>query len=118
MNFNPSIPIYLQIIDSIQQDIVTGRLARGERIDSVRSLSEKYSVNLNTVQRACTELERKGIINTQRGIGSFVTDDEGIIAQMKSELSNNMISEFIQGMQHIGFSQEEILSLVGKALKK
>ena len=118
MNFNPSIPIYLQIMDSIQQDIITGQLARGERIESVRSLSEKYGVNLNTVQRACTELERKGVINTQRGIGSFVTDDEGVIAKMKSDISTNMVTEFIQGMQRIGFSQEEILTVVGKALRK
>ena len=101
MNFNPSIPIYLQIMDSIQQDIVTGVLARGERIDSVRTLSEKYGVNLNTVQRACTELERKGAIFTQRGVGSFVTQDETVISGLKSEMSGSMVESFIKRAESV-----------------
>lgn len=118
MNFNPSIPIYLQIMESIQQDIVTGVLARGERIDSVRALSEKYDVNLNTVQRACMELERKGAIVTQRGVGSFVTEDDAIINGIKNEMSGSLVSTFIQGMCQIGFEPQEIIAIIGKALEK
>lgn len=117
MKFNPSIPIYMQIMDSIQQDIVTGVLAPGERIDSVRVLSEKYGVNLNTMQRACSELERKQVIYTQRGVGSFVTRDESVIAGLKLEMSSSMVNDFIQGMQRIGYSSKDILEIIGKVLQ-
>ncbi|HEX7556821.1 MAG TPA: GntR family transcriptional regulator [Leptolinea sp.] len=118
MKFNPTIPIYLQIMDSIKKDVVTGVLALGERVDSVRTLSEKFGVNLNTMQRACSELEREQVVTTQRGVGSFVTEDEEIIRSLKQEMCRGMVNEFVQGMQGIGFANNEILDMVGKALKK
>lgn len=118
MKFNPTVPIYLQIMDCIKKDVVTGVLARGERVDSVRALSEKFGVNLNTMQRACAELEREQVITTQRGIGSFVTEDEKIIRALKQEMCTGMVQDFVQGMQGIGLTNNEILDIVGKALKK
>ena len=94
MEFNPAIPIYLQIMERIKKDIVTGILPSGERIESVRSLAEKFGVNLNTIQRACAELEREQIITTQRGIGSFVTEDQGVIMALKENMSADMINDF------------------------
>lgn len=118
MKFNPTVPIYLQIMDSIKKDIVTGVLTRGERVDSVRALSEKFGVNLNTMQRACSELEREQVVYTQRGVGSFVTEDESVIRSLKQEMCRGIVDEFVQGMQGIGFANNEILDIVGKALKK
>jgi GntR family transcriptional regulator len=117
MKFNPTVPIYLQIMDSIKRDIVTGVLARGERIDSVRDLSEKFGVNLNTMQRSCSELEREQVITTQRGIGSFVTEDSEVIASLKQEMSTAMVTEFLQGMQKLGYSKSEINDIIGKAME-
>jgi GntR family transcriptional regulator len=118
MKFNPAIPIYIQIMDSIKKDIVTGALARGERIESVRALAEKFEVNLNTMQRACSELEREQIIYTQRGVGSFVTDDETVIASLKLEMSARMVSEFLNGMKSIGYSAKDILNIIQEAIQK
>ncbi len=118
MKFNPTVPIYLQIMDSIKKDVVTGELARGERIDSVRALSEKFGVNLNTMQRACSELERDGVLFTQRGVGSFVTEDDAVIQTLKQEMCGGLVGEFVQGMRGIGLSNKEILDTVGKALQK
>lgn len=118
MKFNPTVPIYLQIMESIKKDVVTGSLARGERVDSVRALSEKFDVNLNTMQRACSELEREGVLFTQRGVGSFVTDDDSVIKTLKQEMCNSLVNEFIDGMRGIGLSNKEILDTVGKALQK
>jgi len=117
MNFNPTIPIYLQIMDQIKRDIVTGILAKGDRIDSVRSLSEKFGVNLNTMQRACSELERQQVIHTQRGVGSFVTEDVDTIAGLKEEMTKVMISEFIKGMKSLGYNDQEILEIIRKAVE-
>ncbi len=118
MKFNPTVPIYLQIMDSIKKDVVTGVLARGERVESVRALSEKFGVNLNTMQRACAELEREQVITTQRGVGSFVTEDEAVIRSLKQEMCGGIVDEFVQGMRGIGFANKEILDIVGKALQK
>jgi GntR family transcriptional regulator len=116
MKFNTTVPIYLQIMDSIKKDVVTGVLARGERVESVRALSEKFGVNLNTMQRACSELERDQVIFTQRGVGSFVTEDETVVNTLKQEMCSGMVTDFVQGMRGIGLGNDEILNIVGKAL--
>jgi GntR family transcriptional regulator len=103
---------------SIKQEIVTGVLAPGERIDSVRNLAEKYSVNLNTMQRACSELEREQIIQTQRGVGSFVTENDEIIRGLKREMSQTLLKEFVEGMQGLGYGKEDIVSLLREAMEK
>jgi GntR family transcriptional regulator len=103
-------------MDVIKKDVVTGMLARGERVESVRALSEKFGVNMNTMQRACSELEREGVINTQRGVGSFVTDDDNIIRAVKEQMCGGIVTEFVNGMRGIGFANKEILEIVGKAL--
>ena len=118
MKFNPTVPIYLQIMDSIKQDIVTGGLMPGDRVDSVRNLAQRYGVNLNTMQRACSELEREQVIQTQRGVGSFVTEDETIISTLKTEMSQTLLTEFITGMQALGYQKEEIRTLLREAIEK
>ncbi|NMB59723.1 MAG: GntR family transcriptional regulator [Chloroflexi bacterium] len=116
MKFNPTVPIYLQIMDVTKKDVVTGVLARGERVESVRALAEKFGVNLNTMQRACSELEREGVIYTQRGVGSFVTEDDNIIRAVKEQMCGGIVTEFVNGMRSLGFANNEILEIVGKAL--
>jgi GntR family transcriptional regulator len=118
LKFNTTSPIYLQIIDEIKKDIVTGTLSRGGRLDSVRSLAEKFGVNLNTMQRACSELERQGIIYTQRGIGSFITEDDKMIVQLKEAMSAKLIESFVSGLANLGYQKSEILEILRKALEK
>ena len=118
MNFNPAIPIYIQIMDRVKRDIVTGAIRRGERVDSVRTLAAKFGVNLNTMQRACAELEREQILTTQRGIGSFLTEDESVIIALKQEMSGQMTEDFLNGMKSIGYGGDEILKIIQEALKE
>jgi GntR family transcriptional regulator len=118
LKFDTTAPIYLQIVAEIKKDIVTGRLNRGGRLDSVRALAEKFGVNLNTMQRACSELEREGIIFTQRGIGSFITEDEKMIVQLKEAMSAKLIASFVNGLTDLGCQKGEILEILRKALEK
>lgn len=118
MKYNPTAPIYLQIIEYLKKDIVTGKLAAGSRLDSVRTLSDRFEVNLNTMQRACAELEKQSAIITQRGIGSFVTEDKKIIAALQDEMSGGLVDSFISGMQDLGFPEDIIFDLIRKALKR
>lgn len=71
-DFDATIPIYLQIMNDIKRDIVTGRLGQGAKLPSVRECAEANTVNPNTVQRAYQELEREGVSETRRGMGTFV----------------------------------------------
>ena len=116
MEFNEKAPIYVQIMDSIQRDIVRGVIKGGDKLPSVRELSERFRVNPNTVQRAYQELERQGITFTQRGMGTFVTEDENKIKLIKREMSKEVIELFVGGMKDLGFSKEEILEIVEKTL--
>ena len=106
MSFSASIPIYLQVVDRLKRDIVSGRRAPGERLESVRALAEGYGINLNTVQRACAQLEREGVIVTRRGVGSFVTEDRALLATI-AEMADEVAARFRAEMEALGFTWEE-----------
>ena len=81
------LPIYAQIIAQIQQRIVTSQLQPGDRLPSVRDLAAEAGVNPNTMQRAMTELERQGLVHSQRTAGRFVTEDEATIRKLREDLA-------------------------------
>ncbi|RDU23358.1 GntR family transcriptional regulator [Anaerosacchariphilus polymeriproducens] len=118
MKYNTTVPIYLQIMDRIKKDIVTEVLPKGERISSVRVLAEQFEVNLNTMQRACSELEREGVIFTQRGVGSFVTNDEAVLNALKEKMSGSLVKTFVSEMKELGYSENEMYEILKKELKK
>jgi len=109
MEFNNNIPIYLQIIDNIKQDIVVGKLKAGQKMPSVRELAGILKVNPNTIQRVYQELDREKITYTKRGMGTYVTEEEKIISSLKEELSKKIILDFIEGMNKLGFSNKELI---------
>ncbi len=68
------VPIYLQLVNQVRQAVVSGFLAAGQQLPSVRDLALELTINPNTVARAYQELERAGIITTARGRGTFVAE--------------------------------------------
>ena len=108
-------PIYLQLMERIQQDIVSGIYKPGDRLPSVRDLAVEAAVNPNTMQKALSELERSGLVYSQRTSGRFITEDTEMLTQMKKELATEHIQEFFQKMEQLGFSRAELLTLVTKA---
>ena len=116
MEFNNSIPIYLQIIDNIKQDIVVGKLKAGQKMPSVRELAGRLKVNPNTIQRVYQELDREKITFTKRGMGTYVTEEEKIISSLKEELSKKIILDFIEGMNRLGFSNKELINALKEYL--
>lgn len=118
LNFDQKVPIYIQIMNLIKRDIVTKRLNPGDKLSSVRDMAAELKVNPNTLQRAYQELEREGITYTQRGMGTFVMEDEGMIKELKKEMSKEIIDNFLIGMKNIGFSAEEILKIVEEKVKE
>lgn len=109
-DFNASKPIYLQLADRIHRQIVSYELKKGEKLPSVRDMAIKYSVNPNTIQRTYSELEREGILETRRGQGTFVTEQEDRLVLLRDHLKHEQIVSFVQVMQEMGYSSDEIIS--------
>ena len=112
MEYNPALPIYLQVANSIKRDIVTGKLEPGAKLPSVRELAVAYTINPNTVSRVYKELEMENVCFTRRGMGTFVTQDPEKVKAMKREMAGALIYEFLNGMKHLGFSQEEAIHIL------
>ena len=108
-------PIYLQLMELIQRDIIAGVYQPGDKLPSVRDLALEAAVNPNTMQKALSELERSGLVYSQRTSGRFITEDTEMLTQMKKELATEHIQEFFQKMEQLGFSRAELLTLVTKA---
>ncbi|PEC14519.1 GntR family transcriptional regulator [Bacillus thuringiensis] len=116
--FSPNIPIYVQVMEYIKKEIVTGRLASGEKIPAVRELANELQVNPNTIQRTFQELEREGIAETRRGTGRFVTMNEKKITELRKEMAKELLDNFINGMNNLGFMEEEIFLILRSSLEK
>jgi DNA-binding transcriptional regulator YhcF (GntR family) len=110
--FNNDMPIYTQLVDKIKLSIVSGQLPPGDKLATVRDLAAEAKVNPNTMQRAFQELERLGLVYSQRGNGRFVTENVEIIAAAKKKLAEKYISDFMDSMEQLGYAKEEIMNLL------
>ncbi|MCF2555082.1 GntR family transcriptional regulator [Faecalicatena contorta] len=105
-------PIYLQLMERIQQDIITGVYRPGEKLPSVRDLALDAAVNPNTMQKALSELERSGLVYAQRTSGRFITDNADLLRQLKKKMASAYVTDFLEKMTQLGFSTEEIPDLI------
>ena len=115
---NSDRPIYTQILEKIQTRIISGIYQPGEKLPSVRELAAEASVNPNTMQKAFTELERSGLIQTQRKSGRTVTEDTSMIKQVQTQVALSQVQSFFNTMMELGFNKEEILAFVKKAMEE
>lgn len=116
--FQPNMPIYLQLVDNFKNRIVSGELKPGSKLESVRELAISFEVNPNTMQRALTELERTGLIYTDRTVGRFITENKELITKMREIVAGQIIEQFIQQLKSLGFSEEESIELFHKTLER
>lgn len=116
--FSNDAPIYTQLILQIKVRIVAGIFPPGERLPSVRDLATEAGVNPNTMQRALTELERDGLVYSQRTTGRFVTEDRTMIEAAKRGLAERQIRVFVAAMRQLGYEKEEILTLLRQETMK
>lgn len=110
-------PIFIQIVERIQMDIISGVYRPGDKIPSVRDLAAEAAVNPNTMQKALTELERTGLVYAQRTSGRFITEDEHMIEELKGRLAQEQISTFFENMSRLGFAREETISMLEESVK-
>lgn len=116
--FENNLPIYTQILEQIRLGIISGVYPAGSKLPSVRELASEASVNPNTMQRALAELEQSGLIYTQRTAGRFVTEDLDMIGNLKKNIAEEQIRKFFQSMLELGFTEEETIQLMEKAVKE
>ena len=110
--------VYLQLIDIIKQKIMAGEYQPGQRLPSVRELAADAAVNPNTMQRALTELEREGLLYTQRTSGRFVAEDAGMIEGVRMAGMEQKARDFYREMVQNGLSVDEIRRLLEKAISE
>ena len=111
-------PIYAQLVERIQKEIVSGKYQPGEKLPSVRDLAAVAAVNPNTMQRALAELEREQLVFSQRTAGRFVTEDSEMIQTIKQELAQQQLAQFFQAMAELGYARAEIVALVEQSGSK
>ena len=114
--FSNDAPIYAQLIQQVKVGIVTGAFPPGERLPSVRDMATEAGVNPNTMQRALAELERDGLVYSQRTAGRFVTEDNTMINTAKRSLAERHVKTFLEAMLRLGFQKDEIIDLISKEL--
>ena len=109
-------PIYLQLMESIQRDIIAGVYQPGDKLPSVRDLAVEAAVNPNTMQKALSELERNGLVHSYRTSGRFITEDKTMLRKMKEQQASRQIKEFIEKMRQLGYQDPERLSLIKETI--
>ena len=113
--FSNDRPIYVQVSDQIVSGILTGTFKMGEKLPSVREFAIIASVNPNTVQKAMSELESVGLIETQRNTGKYVTQEGSIIEMARKKRGELLAAEFIKNMAALGYTSEQTISLLEEA---
>ena len=115
-----SVPIYIQIEDSVHSLISAGQLQPGAQLPTIRELAAEIRVNLNTVARAYFELDKEGVISTQRGKGTFVTGkpDKEQIERKRQKLLHSIILSALEEAQNLGYSPSEIKKAFQEEMKE
>lgn len=115
-NLDDSRPIYLQLMERIQHDIISGVYQPGDKLPSVRDLALDAAVNPNTMQKALSELERGGLVYSHRTSGRFITDDRTLLKKIKTDLAQEYISTFLSQMRRLGVNDSETLEMIKETL--
>lgn len=113
-NFDDNRAIYSQIIEQMQLFIVSGKLKAGDKLPTVRELAAAASVNPNTMQRALSELERTGLVYTNRTNGRYVTEDAAKISESRKTIGDDIVKSFLSQMQRIGCNSDDALTLLSE----
>ncbi|HFZ7160689.1 TPA: GntR family transcriptional regulator [Streptococcus agalactiae] len=116
--FNEKSPIYSQIAEHIKMQIVSQEIKSGDQLPTVRELAQEAGVNPNTMQRAFTELEREGMVFSQRTSGRFVTEDNLLIGKIRQQVAKAELATFVNNMKKIGYTLDEITVALDHFIKE
>ena len=108
------LPIYAQLDRAIRLAVATGKLRRGDQLPTVRQLAVDLRINANTVAKVYAELERAGVVQTQRGVGTFIQDgeNEAISLSERQRQLAALADEFLDKSVVLGFTQQEAIEVI------
>ena len=109
-NFSNETPIYLQIVEIIIYDIISGAINPGDKLLSVRDYSSLFKANPNTISKALMILEDKGLIYTERTNGKYVTTDLELIQKEKENIFLTKLENFIKDINKMGYTYDDVFN--------
>lgn len=112
------VPFYRQVIQQIEYAILSGRMVTGDRLPTIRQLAVDLKINPNTIAKAYNELEIKGIVQTQVGSGTYISDKKPDIDDSKEKKIREVINRFIQEMSDLGVNENECANLVSDCVNR
>lgn len=117
--FNPNVPLFLQVKEDIENMILSGAVQEDERIPSVRELAREYQLNPNTINSAISELLSEKIIYKKRGIGMFVQQGvvENLRNQRKQRFEQEEIMRIVEHAKMLSMTESELVELVKRIFK-
>jgi GntR family transcriptional regulator len=119
IDFRSGLPIYTQIVNQVQTQIVNGTLKPGDQLPTVRALAEDLRVNFNTVARAYRILDEERIISTQQGRGTYITEipPPKVSEKLRKEMLEALAESYISEAMRLEFSKSEIKVMVSDQIK-
>jgi len=120
LDLRSGVPIYVQIVEQVQQLVSSGKLKPGDQLPTVRQLASELRVNFNTVARAYRMLDEAGIISTQQGRGTYILDAAvaGLGDWLELETLEVQVNRFLVDLLQQGFSLPQIRETLEKKLKE
>ncbi len=112
MRFEANSPIWLQVMICLETDILTGKLPPGAKLPGGRDLALEYEINPNTAARVYQELEKTGLCETRRGMGTYVTEDRSRVEALRSEMARKALEQFLARMETLGISRAEAAEMI------
>ena len=116
--FTSDAPIYIQIMDEIKLRIARGKLKAGDKVPSVRELAVLAGVNPNTMQKALSELEREGVLYSQRTSGRFVSDTSDYGSDVKKDVGKKYVKTYVDEMRLLGYGDDELVEAVQQYIEE
>ena len=110
--FNSGMPIYIQVINKIKEQMALSQLKPGDKLPSSRELAIEYSINPNTASRVYKEMELMGLCFTKRGLGTFVTEDKVVVNSISKNMAKDYTNRYLDSMRSLGYKVEEIIKLI------
>lgn len=115
--FDNNTPIYIQLVEVLKKDIISGKMNPKDRLPSVRDLALEFKVNPNTMQRALVELETLKLVYTESTNGRYITRDKKLIDKYKNKYAEEISNNYISNMEKLGFTKEELMNYLEKRYK-
>lgn len=120
IDFRSGIPIYLQVVERIQERLASGQLRPGDQLPTVRSLALELRVNFNTIARAYRIMDESGIISTQQGRGTYILEmpPPQLVGSMRIKAIQDLTQRYIADAQRLGVDPSELARVLNEELTR